>query len=94
MAISFPLPEPWDSQGWRLKIRDKERVEPPHVSLMRKTQTWRFNLRDGAFMDHHPDPAEVPKELMELLSQQIENYRTAWDAMYPKNPVGISKNEI
>lgn len=28
MATTFPLPPKWEKRGWKLKIRDRERVEP------------------------------------------------------------------
>ena len=38
--------------GWKVKIYDFERLEPPHVTILRKfEETWRLSLRDGKFMD-------------------------------------------
>ena len=74
---------------WKVKIRDKENREPPHVTILRGTLAWRINLRTGEFMDQIPDPDEVPHEIIchikadetwILLCEQ-------WDLMYPTNPV-------
>ncbi len=64
MAFRLPLPETLRKQGWKVKIRDREYVEPPHASILWKTECWRFNLRDCDFMDDSPDPSRVPGDLM------------------------------
>jgi hypothetical protein len=87
MAYSLPLSRRWTAQRWKAKIRDRERLEPPHVSLIRGTRTWRLGLRSGAFLDMEPDPAEVPPELVDELLAHSTELRAAWDAMYPDNPV-------
>jgi hypothetical protein len=86
VALDFELPERWRHQ-WKLKIRDFERNEPPHVTLMKRTRAWRWNIRDGGFMDRDPPPREVPVELVEELKSRLAEIRTAWDAVYPENPV-------
>lgn len=87
MAQQFELPHPWPSDGWSLKIRDRERLEPPHVSLMRRTRTWRFALREQAFLDREPDPREVPARLVRHLISNSARYGETWDKLYPENPV-------
>jgi hypothetical protein len=91
VAKSFNLPRTW-RQRWRLKIRDKERVEPPHVSLIRGTECWRLCLRTGRFLDRKPDPRQVPKRLLEHIERRREEFIRAWDELYPHNPVE-SKSE-
>ena len=61
MTFTLNLTEPWASRGWKVKIRDRERLEPPHVTVVHKTRTWRFGLRSEGFLDEEPDPKEVPK---------------------------------
>jgi hypothetical protein len=87
MAFSLRLSPRWSTQRWKVKIRDKERLEPPHVSLTRGLRTWRLGLRSGSFLDKEPDPAEVPIGLVEQVRASLDELRTAWDAMYPENPV-------
>ena len=91
MPFSLPLPRHLKKQGWKAKIRDKERLEPPHVSLLRKTETWRIDLRRDRFLDRKPSPKEVPDALRRLISQNLPRLRHAWDEMYPENPVGSDK---
>lgn len=91
MPFNLQLPEPWRSRGWKVKIAERERVEPPHVTFYHRTRRWRLGLRDGEFLDHEPDPAEVPRDLVSLVRKQLPVLCSAWDTMYPHNPV--SSNE-
>lgn len=75
-----------------MKIRDKERVEPPHVSIMRKTQTWRLGLRSNMFLDKRPNPAEIPAALLEDIRASWDKLVLAWDEIYPNNPVTSEAN--
>jgi len=38
MAHKFELPEVFSDAGGVLKVRNEERVEPPHVTLMHRTK--------------------------------------------------------
>lgn len=87
MATELRLPQKWWDQGWRIKIRGWEVVEPPHLTLMRKTRAWRFGLREALFLDRVPDPSEVPAELVKFLRKNLPVYIAAWDSRYPENPV-------
>lgn len=91
MSCSFPLPQPYRSQGWRAKIRGWERTEPPHVTLMRKTQAWRLGLRDLEFLDRRPDPSDVPAGVLAYLRRCTVRCAVAraWDDLYPHNPVPV-----
>ncbi len=87
MAFTLDLPARWANQRWKVKIRDRERNEPPHVTIMRGTRGWRWGLRDRAFLDQEPDPKDVPPEILRLVEENLERLITVWDAMYPENPV-------
>jgi hypothetical protein len=91
MPYSLALSRRWSAERWKVKIRDKERVEPPHVSLIRGTRTWRLGLRSRSFLDKEPDPAEVPSELVQEILASWDELIAEWDAMYPENPVGIRR---
>jgi hypothetical protein len=43
MAVFFDVPARWRRQ-WKVKIRDRERAEPPHVSVLHGTECWRMDL--------------------------------------------------
>ncbi len=90
MPFNLDPPEPWASRGWKVKIRDRERLEPPHVTILQRTRTWRFDLRSEKFLDREPDPAEVPKEVVKVIHSNLGRLRQEWDRMFPGNPV-VSK---
>lgn len=52
-------------------------------------------MRSGGFLDDEPDPAEVPGELIELVTEEATWQRLCdeWDEMYPSNPVAEDENE-
>jgi len=87
MPFDLPLPAPFASRGWRAKIRDRERLEVPHITVLFKTRSWRIGLRDLAFLDRAPPPREVPRVVLNAVAAEIEAARDAWNAMYPSNPV-------
>ncbi|HEX8695459.1 MAG TPA: hypothetical protein VF746_23805 [Longimicrobium sp.] len=93
MPYSLPLPEPWKSRGWKLKIAEKERLEPPHATLYFRTCRWRVCLRGGRFLDPEPDPAYVPRDLVAAVHRELPVLRAAWDGMYPRNPVWSKPKE-
>ena len=64
MPFELKIPPPWRSQGWKVKVRDRERVEPPHVTILHKTTAWRLELRGGEFLDLEPDPGRVPHQVI------------------------------
>lgn len=76
---------------WKIKIFDKERLEPPHATLIKKgvKGKWRWDLRKKKFMDKKPSPADVPRDIVEkLMSEKTHNELVdAWDKMFPHNPV-------
>jgi hypothetical protein len=86
MPFSLELPRRFAKQ-WSVKIRDKERLEPPHVTIIGGPNTWRWGLRERTFLDEEPDPDDVPEELLELIIEHWEELREAWDGMYPENEV-------
>ncbi|WP_156820305.1 hypothetical protein [Synechococcus sp. PCC 7336] len=82
------MPPQLQQQGWKVKIRDRERVEPPHVTVICKRNSWRYGLREKAFLDDRPDPRDVPDALLAEIAAQLDTLRKKWDEMYPENPVG------
>lgn len=92
MAFSLSLPPPFDAQGWKVKIRDRERSEPPHVTILHKHRAWRVDLRSGRFLDREPDPGEVPRGVLEHIAKNRELLRSTWDGMYPENPVASQED--
>jgi hypothetical protein len=93
VPVVFHVPEPWKSRGWRLKIRDRERLESPHVTFIFKARSWRLGLREGVFLDREPDPDEVPVDLVVHVLKDLAPYYAAWDELYPHNPVVRTEND-
>lgn len=93
MPFILQASEPWKSRGWKVKIADRERLEPPHVTLYHRARRWRLGLRDGRFLDTDPDPAEVPRDLVTVVREHFRVLGKAWDAMYPHNPVSSTPEE-
>lgn len=93
MPYDLVLPPRWRLQRWKVKIRDRERLEPPHATILRGTEAWRFCLRTEEFLDDRPDPDEIPDELVDLIRAKLELLRTEWDRMYPENPVVSQESE-
>lgn len=89
MAFNLRLPDAVRKARWKVKIRDKETREPPHLTIIRGTDAWRLNLRTGEFMDEKPDPSDVPNEIIDLINEEEtwQQLCDEWDAMYPDNPV-------
>lgn len=87
MPYSLQLPEGWAKQGWKAKIFDKERLEPPHVTILRGTQKWRINLRTGKFMDRKPSPDDLPQAVVAAVLDTLDSLSAEWDKRHPSNPV-------
>jgi hypothetical protein len=91
MPFDVPLPRKLKAE---VKIREKERVEPPHVTIMHKVDEWRLGLRDeqllvppgGRFKDIDPVVIQVIEEHWKALI-------AAWDAKHPQNPVFGAEDE-
>jgi hypothetical protein len=88
MPFDLTLPKRCKSQGWKVKIRDKERVEPPHVTVMCHTKEWRISLRDRSFLiPPGGNWRELDAGVQIALSDRWLLLQTEWDRMYPENPI-------
>lgn len=89
MPFELPLPRNLKAAGWKVKIFDKEELEPPHVTVLKGPDKWRLGLRDCRFLVP-PDGSwgDFPKELQKVLKESIPILRTGWDRIHPTNPVG------
>ncbi|MGH7200300.1 MAG: hypothetical protein ACREJB_06820 [Planctomycetaceae bacterium] len=87
MPVNLELPTALRRARWKVKILEKETREPPHVTILRRTQKWRIDLRTGEFMDRRPDPSDVPESLINLIRTNWQWLCEQWDEKYPENPV-------
>jgi hypothetical protein len=93
MAFSLALPASWGTQGWKVKIRDRERLEPPHVTVLFRAKAWRWDLRAGRFMDDVPNPKDVPQAIIDSILEHQAELHAAWDERYPENPVAAREDD-
>ena len=87
MPEELALPEPWVSQGWKAKIRDREGPEEPHVTILHGTLAWRFSLRQWRYLDTEPSARLVPEEVLDFARANLARLVAGWDRMYPRNVV-------
>src|SRR3954462_12098311 len=94
MPYELPLPKKLKTQGWKVKIREKERVEPPHVTIMHKADEWRFGLRDKRLLVPPGGRIkDIDREVMRIVEDHWERLIEVWDEKYPKNPVSGAEDE-
>jgi len=75
--------------GWKVKIHDSERLEPPHVTIYRKMQKWRLSLRDGTFLDKGDKWGQIDEAVKDAI-QDPKNWRLLqeeWNTIHEDNPV-------
>ncbi len=87
MPYELDLPIAVAAKGWKVKIQEKERLEPPHVTIIFKTEHWRYGLRTPGFLDAKPDPRQVPPAVIRAIDAALADLTAQWDRMYPSNPV-------
>ena len=87
MPEAFQLPSKLKLAKWKVKIREKETVEPPHATVINGTKAWRWNLREKKFMDKEPPQRDVPKAIKKFLKEKQVDLIAAWDKKYPFNKV-------
>lgn len=93
MSHDVKIPRRLAHQGWKVKIRENERNEPPHVSVLRKTDAWRDGLRERKFLDADPEPRRVDDSLVAFIELNVNDICKAWDAKYPENSVRSKEND-
>ena len=91
MAFDLPLPKQLAKAGWKVKIRDKERLEQPHLTIIKGMQAWRVGLRSGDFLET-ARWRDFPRALRRAIVDSWDGLCAAWDAMYPNDPV-VAKEE-
>ena len=73
--------------GWKVKIYDLERLEPPHVTILFKGRSWRLSLRDGSFLDRGHGWSQIHDGVRAAIEAAWEELQQAWDEMHPDNPM-------
>ncbi len=88
MPYEMPLPKKWAKARWKVKIFDGELLfEEPHITIVRGKTFWRISLRSRKFMDRSPPAADVPRELLDIISESWGNLAIEWNRRHAANPV-------
>lgn len=77
--------------GWKVKIHDSERLEPPHVTIYKKMRKWRLSLRDGTFLDKGDKWSQIDESVKDAILDE-GNWlllRREWNRLHDDNPVEI-----
>jgi hypothetical protein len=94
MAHELALPKRLKARGWKVKIREKERLEPPHVTILCRHKVWRLGLRDGSFLVPPGGRwSEIDDELRDIIEENWKALQEAWDRKYPSNPISSEEDD-
>jgi hypothetical protein len=81
-------------RGWKVKIQDKERLEPPDVTIWHLEDVWRIYLRTGSFLvPPGGNWNDIDAEVREIIENDWEALCDAWDEKYPENPISSLNEE-
>ncbi len=92
MPYSLPLSQPLRQAGWKVKIHDLERLEPPHVTIYCKMRKWRLSLRTGTFLDLGDKWSQIEEGVREAIEGGWTILQQEWDRIHPGNPVQGQEN--
>lgn len=77
-----------------MKICDRERLEPPHVTIFHRRRQWRLGLRDGLFLVPPGGGwSEIDSRVQETIVANWQLLRDEWDRMYPANLVARNEED-
>jgi hypothetical protein len=94
MPHELRLPKRLKARGWKVKIREKERLEPPHVTIMCGKKEWRVGLRDKNFLVPPGGTwTEIDDEVRQLIEENWSDLQDAWDEKYPSNPISSEEDD-
>jgi hypothetical protein len=94
MPFELPLPRKLSAEGWKVKIREKERLEPTHVTVMHKADQWRLGLRDKRLLVPPGGRIrDIDPAVLEVIEAHWQELIEAWDDKYPENPVSSANDE-
>lgn len=89
MPFSLTLSDSLRQAGWKVKIHDFERLEPPHVTVYRRMRSWRLSLRSGDFLDLGDRWSQIDEGVKAAIQSGWTGLQMEWDRMHPDNPVAI-----
>ena len=88
MPFQLKLPRRLKVRGWKVKIRENERLEPPHITILCGRREWRVGLRDAEFLIP-PGGSwdDIDYAVRQAIRESWDELQQAWDAKYPSNPI-------
>ncbi len=87
MPYKLPLPPVLQNAGWQVKIYDAERLEPPHITIIQKGETWRLSLRDRSFLDKDQKWSQIHRDVRAAIEENWDKLIEGWNELHPGNPV-------
>lgn len=93
MPYDLNLPGGLKRAGWKVKIRDAERLEVPHVTIMRTRDVWRLSLRTCSFLEEGQGWRQIDRRVRAAIEAKCAALRTAWNARYPENPISSENDD-
>jgi hypothetical protein len=95
MPFTLNLSKALCQAGWKVKIYDAEGPEEPHVTIYRKSRTWRLSLRTGRFLDEGDKWSQIDKGVRMRIENK-KNWKTLqaqWDRLHGKhNPISSEED--
>jgi hypothetical protein len=88
MPFQLKLSGRLKARGWKVKIRENERLEPPHITIFCGSREWRVGLRDAEFLI--PPGGrwdDIDFAVRQAIQESWDELKQAWDAKYPSNPI-------
>lgn len=93
MGYDLSLSKILKKEGWKVKIRNDERLEEPHVTIIRKCDVWRLSLRTDKFLEAGQGWQQIDKGVRAAIEAKWETLQQEWDAFYPHNPISSENDE-
>ena len=94
MPHELGLPKSLKARGCKVKIRETERLEPPHVTVMCGNKEWRIGLRDKTFLVPPGGKwSDLDEEIREIIERNWKTLQDAWDRKYPSNPISSEEED-
>jgi hypothetical protein len=88
MADPIDLPKKLRVQGWKVKVYSRERLEPPHLTLICREKVWRIGLRTSEFMTPPGGSwRDIEPAVRLILEAHGQILCDAWDEQHPTNRV-------
>lgn len=87
MAFNPDLPLDLKSAGWKVKIRDKERLEEPHIANLKEPESsWRLSLLSKEFLHPGGNWREIDGGVRHAGEHNWMSLIKEWNRTYPGNP--------